>query len=83
MASGSGESFFDPYDLCTEDDENLMLKNIAEITSGCSDRIAHILRAARLYSDSLAESPKNWGQVNAKLNDSHSDRMQIGSTFWI
>jgi hypothetical protein len=41
------------------------------------------LTAARLFLNSLPEAPKNWGQINANLNDDHSDQMMIGSTFWV
>jgi hypothetical protein len=33
--------------------------------------------------NSPPEAPKNWVQINPNLNDSHSDPMEISSTFWI
>jgi len=82
-ASGSYQSSFDPYDLSSDDEEYLMPNNVAETTPGRSDRAAHLLTAARLYSNSPPEAPKNWGQINPNLNDYHSDQMEISSTFWI
>ena len=81
MASRSGQSSHDPYDLSSEDDEYLMPTNVAETTPGQSDRAAHLLTAARLYSNSPPELPQDWGQINPNLNDFHTDPMEISSTF--
>jgi hypothetical protein len=83
MASGSGQSSYDPYDLSSNDEEYLMPNNVAEMTPGRSDRVARSLTAARLYWNSPPELPQNWGQINPKLNDYHSNRMEISSTFWL
>jgi len=80
--SGSYQSFFDPYDLSSDDEEYLTPNNVAETTPVWSDRAAPLLTAARLYLNS-PEAPKNWGQINPNLNDYHSDPMEISSTFWI
>jgi hypothetical protein len=48
MASGSGQSSFDPYDLSSDDDAYLMPRNVAEMTRRYSDRTACLLTAARL-----------------------------------
>jgi len=82
-ASGSSQSSFDPYDLSSDGEESITPKNVAEMTPGRSDRAARLLTAARLYSNSPPEAPKNWGQINPNLNDYHSDPMEISSTFWI
>jgi len=83
MASRSGQSSYDPYDLSSDDDEYLMPTNVAKTTPGRSDRAARLLTAARLYLNSPPELPQNWGQINANLNDYHSDPMAISSTFWL
>jgi len=82
-ASGSYQSSFDPYDLSSDDEEYLTPNNVAETTPGRSDRAARLLTAARLYLNSPLEALKNWGQINPKLNDYHSDPMEISSTFWL
>jgi hypothetical protein len=82
-ASGSYQSSFDPYDLSRGDEEYLTPNNVAETTPGRSDRAARLLTPARLYLNSSPEAPKNWGQINANLNDYHSDPMEISSSFWI
>jgi len=83
MASGSGQSSYDPYDLSTDDNEYLMSTNVAETTPGQSDHAARLLTAARLYLNSPPELPHNWGQINPNLNDYHSDPMEISRTFWL
>jgi len=83
MASRSYQSSFDPYDLCSNDEEYLTPNNVAEMTPGRSDRAAHLLTAVRLYLNSPPEAPKTWGQIHPNLNDYHSDLMEISSTFWI
>jgi len=83
MASRSGQSSYDPYDLSSDDGEYLMATNVAETTPGRSDRAARLLTAARLYLNSPPELPQNWGQINPNLNDYHSDPMEISSTFWL
>jgi hypothetical protein len=82
-ASRSSQSFFDPYDLSSYDEEYLTPKNVPETTPGCSDRAPRLLTAARLYVNSPPDAPKNWGQINPNLNDYHSGPMEISSTFWI
>jgi len=82
-ASGSCQSFFHPYDLSSNNEEYLTPNNVAETTSGRSDRAAQLLTAARLYLNSPPEAPKNWGQINPNLNNYLSDPMAISSTFWI
>jgi len=82
MASRSGQSSYDPYDLSSDDDEYLMPNNVAETTPGRSDRAARLLTAARLYLNSPPELPQNWGQINPNLNDYDTDPMEISSTFW-
>jgi len=83
MASRSGQSSYDSYDLSGDDEEYLMPYNVAETTPGRSDRAARSLTAARLYLTSPLEIPQNWGQINPNLNDYHSDPMEISRTFWL
>jgi hypothetical protein len=82
-ASGSNRSSFDPYDSCSDDEENLTPINVAETTPARSNCAARLLNAARLYLNSTPEAPKNWGQINPNLNDYHSGPMEISSTLWI
>jgi len=83
VASRSGQSSYDPYDLSRNDEEYLMPNTVAEMTPGRSDHAARLLTATRLYLNSPLELPQNWGQINPNLNDYHSDPMKIGSTFWL
>jgi len=83
MASRSGQSSYDPYDLSSNDDEYLMPNNVAQTTPGQTDRAARLLTAARLHLNSPPELPQNWGQIDPNLNDYHSDPMEISSTFWL
>ena len=80
-ASGSYQSSFDPYDLCSDDEEYLTPNNGAETTPGRSDRTARPLTAPRLYLNSPPEATKNWGQIDSNLSHYHSDLMEISSTF--
>jgi hypothetical protein len=41
------------------------------------------LTAARLYLNFPSESPNNWGQVNANVNDYPFDSMETSNTFWL
>jgi len=61
IASRSGHSSYDPYDLSSDDDEYLMPTNVAETTPGRSVHAARFLTAARLYLNSSPELPPNWG----------------------
>jgi len=83
MASVSYQSSYDPYDLSSDDGENITPNNVAETTPGRSDQAARILTAARLHLNLPPAARKNWGQINPNLNDYLSDPMEIGSTFWI
>jgi len=82
-ASGSSQSYFDQYDLSSDVGEQITPNNVAEMTSGRSDRIAHLLTVVRLYLNSPLESPKNWGLINPSLNDYLSNWVEISSSFWI
>jgi hypothetical protein len=82
-ASGVGQSSCDPYDLSSDDDEDLMPTCVAEATPGPSDRAARLFTAASLNLNSPPESPQNQGQVNPNVNDYHSNPMEISSTFWL
>jgi len=81
IIAGFGQSFFDPYDLSTNDDEYLTPTWVAEPTQGRSDHAVCFLAAARLYFTSPPEVPRNLGLVNPNDNDYHSDPMEISSTF--
>jgi len=83
MASGPGQSFFDPQHLSCNEEDYLMPKNMAETTPGCSDCPASLLTGARLNLNSPPESPMNLGQVYTNMNDYHSNPMEISITFWI
>jgi len=83
MASASGQLSFNPYIVISADEEYLLCNNAAEMTPRWCDHAACVLAAARLYSDSLPEAPKNWGQINLNLNDFHSDPMEMSCTFLI
>jgi len=62
MASRSGQSSYDPYDVSSDDGEDLMPKTVAKTTPGQSDPAALLLTAGRLYLNSPCELPPNWGQ---------------------
>jgi len=81
IASRSGQSPYDPYDLSSDDDEYLMPTDVAETTPGRSDCAARLLTAGRLHLNSRPELPQSWGQINPDLNDYHSDPMELSSTF--
>jgi len=83
MASRFSQSSFDPYDLSSDDEEYWTPNNVAETTPRWSHRAARSLSAARLCLNSPPEAPKNCRQINSNLNDYHSDRMEISSTFWL
>jgi len=83
MASASGQSSFDPYDLTSDDEEYLMPNNVAKTTPGRNDSTAPLLTAAKFYLRSPPEAPKNCGQIDPNLNDTHSDLMEISSPFWM
>jgi hypothetical protein len=80
-ASGSYQTFCDPYELSSDDEEYLMPNNVADTTPGRRDSTARLLTTARLYLKSPPEEPKYWGQINSNLIDSHHDPMEISSTF--
>jgi len=80
---GSCRSSFDPYDLCSDDEEYLTPNNVAERTPGWSDCAAHLSTAARLHLNWLPEAPQNWGHMKPNLNDYHSDPMEISSILWL
>jgi hypothetical protein len=83
MVSRCGESSYHPYDLSSDDEEYLMPNNVAKTTPGRKDCAARFLAAARLYFNSPSKLPQNWEQINQKLNDYHSDPMEISSTYWL
>jgi len=56
-SSGSHQSSFDPYNLCSKDEEYLTPNNVAETTPGRSDCAARLLTTARLYLNSPPEAP--------------------------
>jgi hypothetical protein len=80
-ASGFGQSSFDPYYFSSDDDEYLTHNCRAKMTPRSSDHAARLLNAARLYLNSVPESPKNWRQVNPNVNDYHSKPMANTSIF--
>jgi len=82
-SSGFDKLSFVPYDLSSDDQQNLTLNGLAETTLGKSDHAAGYLTASNLNSYSPPESPKNWGQVNSNVICQHSDRMVIASSLWL
>jgi len=82
-ASGFCQSTLDPYDVSSNDEDDLMPDNGAETTPGRNDHAARQLSSARLYLNSPPEAPKNWGQIDPNLNDYHSNPREISSTFWL
>jgi len=82
-ASRSGQSFFDRYDVCSNDEEYLTSDSVSEMRPSRSDCAVPLLRAARLHFNSLPEAPKNLVQIIPNLNDYHSDPMEMNSIFWI
>jgi hypothetical protein len=72
-ASQSCQSFFDPYDMPSDDEEYLTPNNVAETTPRRRDRAARSLTSASLYLNSPPEAPKTRGRINPNINDDHSD----------
>jgi len=83
MASRSGQSSYDTYDLSSDDEEFLLANNVAETTPGRSDSAAYSLTPSRLVLHSAPELRQNWGQVNPNHNHYHSDVNENSSTFWL
>jgi len=83
MASRSGQSSYDPYDLSSDDEEYLMRTNVVETSPGRNNCEACLMTAARLYSIIRPELLQNSGQINRNLNHYQSDPMVISSTFWL
>jgi hypothetical protein len=81
MASGSGSSWFDQYDLTSNDDKYLTPNNVAEMTPECSHLAAPLCPAAMHFFNSPPEVPNNWGQVNPIHNDYHSNPNESSSIF--
>ena len=83
MASISGQSLYDPYQLPSNDEEYLIPETVAETTASQSNRVACLLTAARLHLNSPPELPWSRGPIDSNLNDYHSNPRQLISTFWI
>jgi len=83
MASRTGQSSYDLYDLPSIDKEYLMGENLGETTPRRSNHAACALAATRLYSNSPYGIPQTWGQLNRNHNNYHSGSAEIRSTFWI
>jgi len=56
---------------------------MAQMTCRPCDCASWLLTAAILCFNSPPEAPKNWVQIHPNLNDYHSNRMVVGSSFWI
>ena len=67
--------------MSSDDEEYLTANDVAETTPRAGDHAVHPVTAAKLHLNSPAEAPKRWGQIYPNLNDYHSDRMGISSTF--
>jgi len=81
MAARSGQSWFHPYDLSSNDEECITPSNVAETTPGRSHCAAHLLTAASLNLDSPPAAQMNWWQIHPNLNDYDSDPTEISNTF--
>jgi len=64
VASESGQSSFDAYDLSSDDKQYLTPNNVAETTPGRSNRAAPFLTASLLNFNSPPEEPNNWRTIN-------------------
>jgi len=53
------------------------------MTPGWSDHEACLSTTWSPYLNSSPEAPQNWGQIIQKLNDYHSDPMEVSSSLWI
>ena len=62
IASRSGQSSYDPYDVSSDDGEYLMPNTVAKTTPGQSDPAPLLLTAGRLYLNSPCELPPNRGR---------------------
>jgi len=82
MASISGHSGDDYYDMFIDNEEYLPPKCIAEMTPDQSHHAACLLIFAMLYWNSQPELPHNWEQINPKLNDFLPNFMESCSTLW-
>jgi hypothetical protein len=81
--SGPGHSFYDPYDLSSEDAEYITPANIVESTPGRSHCAALLVTATTLNLNSPPEALRRWGRMNPIFNDYHTDAMQVSSAFWM
>jgi len=77
------QSSLNPYDLSSDDEEDLTPQKMAGMKPGRSYRAAYLWTATRLYLNSPPETPTNWGQVNLNVNDDHSNPIEISSRFQI
>jgi len=82
-ALGSGQSSLDPYDSSSNDEEYVTSNDVAEMSPRRSDHASRLWSSARRDLNSPPGAPKNGGQMNPKLNDYHSNPMEIHSTFYI
>jgi len=62
-ASRFGESFYDPHDLSSDDEEDLTPKRMVETTPWWRDRAARFLSTARLYLNSPHEAQRTGGKL--------------------
>jgi hypothetical protein len=69
--------------LSSDDEEYMTPSNVSATTPRQDDRAAHVLTAARLYSNSMPESPLKWGQINPNLHNYDLDAIEISGTFAI
>jgi hypothetical protein len=69
--------------LSSDDEEYLTPKNLAKTIPRQKDCVSRLLTITRLFFYSPPEPPQNWEQINPNLNDTHSDLVEIDSTFFI
>jgi len=63
IATRSGRSSFDPYDLSSDDERYSTPNNVAERTPEQRDRVPPLLSTARLYLNSPPEALNNGGKL--------------------
>jgi len=81
--SGSGESSLDRYDLCSDDADCVLSRNVAGMMITWSDLTIHILPAGGLCLNLPPDFKIHCGQLNLNLNYYHSDPMEISNTLRI
>jgi hypothetical protein len=82
-ASGACQSSLDPYNLSCDNEQYVMLNNVAKTIPRQRDRAPCLLTAARLHLNLPPDAPTNWGPIIPNLNNYRFDQMEISSIFLI